>query len=472
TGSVNIGGGSVSGSTGTAFLAQGTLGSTSYSGSIAKTSAGRLVDVGAGGSGTVTLSGNLSCTGSCGTGGGNHGLRVTGRSAGVVTFSGATKTFNASGANPGISLTSNTGAVINFTNGGLAVTSTTGNAFEATGGGIINVAGNGNMLSNTSGIALNVLNTTIAATGLTFQSINSNGGVNGIVLNNTGTSGGLTVTGVGTTAGSGGTIQNKTGDGIRLESTQNHMLNHMNLTSTASNNGPGPCGNDVTGNTGCNAAINMLAVANVTLTGINISGGQQYGINGNGVSGINFTGLTVSGSGNEPEEDGIRFFNLSGSCRIRNTTVQNSFSNNVRIYNNAPTPLLMFIDEDVANTSRYLNALNDDGMRFEATNMANIAMNVFDTDFDSSDGDHIQAAIGDSAGMVLNFSNNTMIATNATVLGSGITLNSGGNFSGSMTFDVTGNTINGANAKAINVNQGTTTLDGGTGTISGNIINN
>ena len=60
--------------------------SRSVASTISKISAGRLVDVGAGASGNLTLSGNLSCTVACGTGAGNHGLRVTGRTGGTLTF--------------------------------------------------------------------------------------------------------------------------------------------------------------------------------------------------------------------------------------------------------------------------------------------------------------------------------------------------------------------------------------------------
>ena len=50
---------------------------------------------------------------------------------------------------------------------------------------------NPNTITSGPGTALNVANTTIGASGLTFQSISSNGGTNGIVLNTTGTLGGL-----------------------------------------------------------------------------------------------------------------------------------------------------------------------------------------------------------------------------------------------------------------------------------------
>jgi hypothetical protein len=78
-----------------------------------------------------------------------------------------------------------------------------GAGFSATGDGTVTVQGTGNTIfGNGSGAALNVANTTIGASGLTFQSISagaaSGSAGNGITLDNTGASGGLTVTGTGT----------------------------------------------------------------------------------------------------------------------------------------------------------------------------------------------------------------------------------------------------------------------------------
>ena len=177
-------------------------------------------------------------------------VNVTGRTGGTVGFTGAI-----SDTGTGISLTSNTGATINFSGG---ITSNTGanTAFTATGGGTANVTGT-NTIGATTALtttAVNIANTTIGGSGITFKSISSNGGANGIILDSTGSSGGFTVTGtVGSTSrdNSGGTIQNKTGTdgassghGIYLNSTANVSLNHMNILG---NQGDGIYGNSVTG---------------------------------------------------------------------------------------------------------------------------------------------------------------------------------------------------------------------------------
>ena len=227
---VNLGGGALSGSTAGvsnhAFLIGGGAGSISYSGSISKANQGNVVNVSGLTGGIVTLSGTIN-------GNSSNGINVSSNSGGTINFSGASKSLN-TGANTAITLSSNTGATVNLSGGGLAITTTSGAGFTATGGATaINVTGTGNTITSTTGTALNVANTTIGASGLTFQSISSNAAVNGIVLNNTGTTnGGLTVSGAGT-AGSGGTIQNSTGTGILLTSTRNVVLNRMNITGNS-----------------------------------------------------------------------------------------------------------------------------------------------------------------------------------------------------------------------------------------------
>jgi hypothetical protein len=222
SGTLSIAGGSISGSSGVAFNAQGTLGTTSYAGSISKTSAGKVVSVSGATGGNLTLSGNLLCNTSC------TGLDVLNNTAGTITFSGSSKSFN-TGTNTAINLSSNTGATINFTNGGLAIATTSATGFNAIGGGNVSTQGSGNTISSGTGTALNVANTTIGASNLNFTSISANGGTNAIVLSNTGSSGGLTVTGTGT-ASSGGTIQNGV-IGISLTNTRNVSLSRMQLST-------------------------------------------------------------------------------------------------------------------------------------------------------------------------------------------------------------------------------------------------
>ena len=273
TGNVNLGGGALSGATGSAVIINGGNGSVDYNG-------------------TVTHTTNAVA------------ISVTSKTGGTVDFDGGVTSTSAS---DGISLTNNTGATINF-DGGLNVntsSSSGSSAFTATGGGTVNVTDTAttvNILSSAGGAALNVANTTIGSGGLTFESISANGGVNGIVLNNTGTVGGLTVTGdSGTTNNfSGGTIQATTGDGILLTSTRGVSFDQIRVQN---NLGSGLDGNTVT---------------NFTLTN------STFSANGNSNAG------TV-------EEGNLRFDGLLGTASITNNIIGLGYTDNLRVTNTTGT---------------------------------------------------------------------------------------------------------------------------------------
>ena len=201
------------------------LGSGALSGA-----SGNAFDVSGAGNAIISYSGTIGNTAA-------RSVNVASKNAGSVLLSGAV-----SGSGTGISLTSNTGAVISFT-GGISLSTGANAAFTATGGGTVSATQNNtsivNTLTTTSGTALNVTSTTIsAAFGLTFRSISSNGAANGIVLNTTGASGNLIVSGNGGSCTSvatctGGAIQNATSHGILMTSTLHPSFTRMAIQNTA-----------------------------------------------------------------------------------------------------------------------------------------------------------------------------------------------------------------------------------------------
>jgi hypothetical protein len=311
---------SVTTGTGTAVNLNGTGGTVDL-GNVTSTG-GTAVSINAG-SGTVTVGGTVSRTGAAAT-----GITVTNRTSGTVTFSGATKTLNTA-TSPAVSLSTNTGATINFTNGGLDIDTTSGAGFSATGGGTVNVTGTGNTINSGTGTALTVTNTTIGASGMTFQSISANGAPNGILLNNTGATGGLTVTGSGnTTVGgdnSGGTIQNTTGFGISLTTTFDPSFTNVRVMTTV---GHGVGGTDVTNFTYHFGRIDdSNADASTTTEEANIG----FYVNETNSTRNNLDGI-VSIVGNQltnAEFHGIDIFNFSGTitgATISNNTITSSTS--------------------------------------------------------------------------------------------------------------------------------------------------
>jgi hypothetical protein len=288
----------ISGNTAAVTLSGGTIGNTNDP-------AGVGVRVGSG-------TGNVSVAASITKSSAGHTVDVSGHTGGTLAFSGAIS--GAGAVDDGISLTSNTGATMNF-NGGMTLTTGANAAFTATGGGTVNVTnGAGNHLTTTTGTALNVANTTIGASGLTFHDISAgtgaSGPASGIILNSTGATGSLTVTGGGSTTqggdASGGLIQHTTGAGISLTTTLSPSFNNMSIQSTAAS---GINGTDVTNFSFTNGTIN--------------NSGTGHGVDN---SNIGFNS-TPAGATN----------NVDGTVTITNNVLSNAYYHGVDIQNRAGT---------------------------------------------------------------------------------------------------------------------------------------
>lgn len=425
TGSVTATGGSITGAAGACFDVNGGSGNISYAGAITCTANAYLVEITGRTGGTVTLSGNLSGTGS------SNGINVASNSGGTIAFSGTTKTLNTA-ADAAVTLATNTGATINFTGGGLDIDTTSGTGFNATGGATsITVQGSGNSITSTTGTALNVANTTIGASGLTFQSISANGAVNGIVLSATGANGGLTVTGTGTTPGTGGAIQNISGRGASFANAVSISLANMNFTNTATSAGA-PCGSAATAgaNTGCNAAIHLSNVTGVALDRLNLTTSGQQGINGLDVTNFALTNSALSGLGNAPDEDGLHFTNLLGTNSISATTIASSGDDNVNVQNLSSTASTLNITGGSFNTG-----VLGSGLLFGSRNSANLALVISGVTVNDNFSGGIVADNFDTA------------TARVTVTGSTITNNNDGvqvsDNNGSARFNISGNTFSG-----------------------------
>lgn len=247
-GTVSLGTGTLSNASGTSFDVSGGTAGVSYAGDITN-NAQRVVAVSSKTSGTVSLSGAISGTGS----------------------------------SQGIFLNSNTGATVAFS-GPITLSTGANAAFTATGGGTVSATDTSSTLTTTTGTALNVANTSIGTGGLNFRSITStSASANaGIVLQSTGTTAGLTVLG-NSTAGSGGTISNKTGSCVTVSDSRALNLARMNLQS---------CGQH---------GLNASNLTGMTLTGLAISNNgnaaDENGLHLQGLYGtVSVSGTSISGS--------------------------------------------------------------------------------------------------------------------------------------------------------------------------------
>jgi hypothetical protein len=163
-GRVTVGGGTIGQSATTAGVAlevQGSDGDVTVAADITN-AADRSVQITGRTGGAVTVSGEITDTGS--------GIYVGNNTGGETTFSGAAQLTFAL-AQDGVTLENNTGHTVNFTSGSLAISTRTGTGFQAFGGGTLNVTGDGNSITTTNGIALNLNGMVVGDNGIQFATI-------------------------------------------------------------------------------------------------------------------------------------------------------------------------------------------------------------------------------------------------------------------------------------------------------------
>lgn len=373
-------------------------------------------------------------------------VSVSGATGGTKSFTGAITDGN-DGDGGGISLSSNGGTTIRFA-GGLLVSTGSNPALSATGGGNLEVCDENpcapgstgllvNSLTTTTGTALNVANTAITANRLEFRSISANGAGSGIVLNATGSAGGLSVKGNGgactiaTPTCTGGSILNSTGAGV-------------SLTSTSS----------------------------VHFALMRVSGSADDGIRGTGVVDFEVSEGLISNNGNALGENGLDFAGLSGTAAITSSTVSNSHENNVLVRNTSGT--LSSFEISASTFSGNDGTNGNDGVLIEAGGTASITTDVSGSSFSSHKGDHFQAAALNSGVLEVTFSSNTLSGGHPLALGQGVTINAATGvpgYLGSVTYDIVGNTINGAISNGVAVVQGTSAASASfTGSVRNNLI--
>ncbi len=415
TGTFSLSSGALSGATSHGFAVDGSAATINYSGTITNSAA--------------------------------RAVSVINKTGGTVALSGAV-----SGTSQGVFLNANTGAAINFT-GGLSLSTGANPAFTATGGGTVSATQDNtsivNTLTTTTGIALNVTSTNIGASGLTFRSISANGGANGIVLNATGTAGGLTVTGNSSGLCGG-------------------QVTGVPATVTAPN--AADCTGGVIQNT-TGAGILLTSTSNVSLTRIRVANGGDDGVFGTTVTGFTLASSLVESNGNAVGEAGLDFDNLHGTSSISNSAIRLSHENNVEVrntVNNGSLATLSITGSTINNNSS--RTQSDDGVLYQGLGTSNMSITVSGCALFANRGDHLQATTNDTGDMVAVFQNNTLTGGHSTALGQDIVVNTGATSTGaSFSYDINGNSINGAILSAITATLGAPSVGV---TMSGMIRNN
>ena len=317
------------------------------------------------------------------------------------TISGINITDTGSGAGI-INATNSTVGTLTLSN--IHVTSASGAGISLTHGGTVTATGT-NSITTGSGIALDVVNTNIGAAGLTFHDISDNGGTEGIVLNTTGSVAGLTVTGTGISAGSGGTIQGNV-QGALFTSTSDLSLSNMNFTGANTGNGTVKNVNDSTFNSGADAAINMSGVSTATFTNLQLTSGEQVGINGQNVSTLSIVDSVVAGFGNAVNEGDVELWNLTGVSNFIDLIFTLPADNAVDIRND-PTSTNTLVLNIVGSTfeNNVGSAFGADGLALTSLSGATLSVNISGSTFTGLKTAGIDATAEGNSTMNVNITN-------------------------------------------------------------------
>ncbi|MDQ3981173.1 MAG: Ig-like domain-containing protein, partial [Actinomycetota bacterium] len=417
-------------------------GSFTANGGVLQNATNAVVDI-AGASQDVSFAGNISDSG-------GEVISIANTTGGTKDFNG-TVTGAGSGSIARINLTNNTGSIIRFDNDVSMTVNTLGSpAVNATGGGTLHMGSDDNVLTTTTGTPLKVVNTTIGASDLIFDSISSNGAANGIVLDNTGNTGNLQVTGnPGADTNDGGTIANTTG------------------ADAATNQCAKPSGQP------SGVGILLKNTNGVILNDMLINGSSNFGLLAHDVNGFTLDDSTFSGTHgttDAQDEGTAHFCNLTGSATISDSVIHGSVEDGLKVRNVGGTLNRLTVSNTDFATGT--GGVADDA--FEASSTGGGTFNVTvnaGSAFTTAAGDHLQYSMAGTGTGDLVVDGNAFSNNYANALGGGVTVNPGGNSSNvNVTYSVTGNTFRDSTIPALTVTTGGTL--GATGTYSGTISNN
>jgi hypothetical protein len=454
-GPYTIGGGSLTGNSGAAFLVSGGTVSMTYGGTITQNSAARLVDISSTAGGTISFTDGVT---GLTAGASSTGINISSANSNV-TFTKLTLGTNGSRmtnqavtiANGNATSTYNLGTISVFTNNAKGIVAT---GFD----GNLNISGGSVDSSSATAIDINGPGG-LTTLGVSLTSVTSAGGTaDGISIQNTNGSFTINGDGVNTTAGgngTGGTISNKSGAdgnatqgiGIYLNSVTNITLRRMTINGTNQNYG-------IRGFSVAGFILEYSTVAGTNGTAATFASPEIYGEGsvyfGNratkGVSGtVTFTKDLISGG----RAQNLSFVNGGGAAATTTLTVKGCTFGAEQSFADAHASF--WVEERIGGST--FNSTFGGPLAGEANTMT------------SAVGDlaHFQGEVGTT--MDVQFKNNALSDTHPNNISGGGGLNLSTN--GSMTYVIDSNTLRDANGAAITLGK----FSSGT-LLSGRVTNN
>ncbi len=450
SGTINLGGGALSGASGSEFTVNGGGATTSYTGTITQNNAQRVVNIQGTTANSVTLSGTIT------GGASSQGVHIGDTTAvnGNVNFT--TVNLGTAGGrmtNQAMTITNGTGTYSLgtfsiFTNNttGFAATNADGTISCSSASVVDATNGRALIIDGPAGITTlamtltRVGSTNSASTGLTLQDV---GGSFSVIGDNANTSQGGN--------GTGGTISGVTGaDGSTIDDGASNGI------------GIGIYLNNATG-----VQLRRMTVTNTSNFGLEVESSPTFT-----VQYCRFNGTQGSNTGQG--EGAARFLQMTGTTTINNCEMTGSAASNLRLDNNSGT-LTDFI---VTNNSIHdnNNLVGNDGISIDLEGTATVDTHISGNALSNHLGDHIDVTTTETANADVVITGNTCTGTRAAApaspgdLGRGIRIfSSAFNAPALIRYDISSNNLTGTvQGGAIHVTAG----GPGTGTYTGQITNN
>ncbi len=440
-GTANLGSGTLSGSTGTAFNVSGGNATVTYAGNLTQNNAQRVVDV------QNTTGGAINFTTGTVTGGASStGINIDDAN-GNVSFANLTLgTFGSRMTNQAVTINRGTGTyslgnVSIFTNNAQGIVATNADGIINSTSGTVD-AGQATAININGPAGLTTL-------GMTLTRVDSSGGsATGIIIQDTNGSFIVNGDGVNTTRGgnsSGGVISGKSG---------------------------------ADGSTTTGIGVYLSNASGVTLRRMTINGtNQNHGIRGVNSSNFTLEYSTVSGTNGDSaalDEGSVNFDNLTGSAAITGCIIEGGFEDNLNVVNTSGTLDRLVITDCTFGFNNIANGNNN--ILLESFNPGTVFRYTLQSSLikgaradwinpQPSSGGTMDAIIGGSTPALGNSFDNTGANAHPGAVANGNRILLQAN--GTSTFNISNNTIKGSLGAAIATNSGT-----GTAVMSGRIEDN